>query len=197
MDSQKIIQMAVAIREAASRKMCIRDSAEYRAKLNNAVYELGGDLSYESVKAVSEELNTIAQEQLNTTEQQHLEASFLIELKYKTDGNYEEYTAAIEDELKTYFANQAQVSATAFEPLIGKFNAAFSDALTEAQPAFDRPVEDLLDRTFHQFTTDETGVLVGDSISDFMRSVDPVSYTHLDVYKRQIQGYSPLRVVDR
>lgn len=146
--------------------------AEYRAKLNNAVYELGGDLSYESVKSVSEELNTIAQEQLNTTEQQHLEASALIELKYKTDGNYEEYTAAIEDELKTYFANQAQVSATAFEPLIGKYNVAFSDALAEAQPEFDRPVEDLLDRTFHQFTTDETGVLVGDSISDFMRSVD-------------------------
>lgn len=146
--------------------------AEYKAKLNNAVYELGGDLSYESVKAVSEELNTIAQEQLNTTEQQHLEASALIELKYKTDGNYEEYTAAIEDELKTYFANQAQVSATAFEPLIGKYNVAFSDALAEAQPAFDRPVEDLLDRTFHQFTTDETGVLVGDSISDFMRSID-------------------------
>ena len=95
-----------------------------------------------------------------------------ITIKYQTDGNYEEYTAAIENEMQTYFANQAQVSATAFEPLIGKFNAAFSDALTEAQPAFDRPVEDLLDRTFHQFTTDETGVLVGDSISDFMRSVD-------------------------
>ncbi|MBM6791481.1 hypothetical protein H7U40_14600 [Flavonifractor plautii] len=146
--------------------------AEYRAKLNNAVYELGGDLSYESVKDVSEKLGNIAQEQLDSLKQTHLDALAVIELKYQTDGNYEEYTAAIENEMQTYFANQAQVSATAFEPLIGKFNAAFSDALTEAQPAFDRPVEDLLDRTFHQFTTDETGVLVGDSISDFMRSVD-------------------------
>ena len=146
--------------------------AEYRAKLNNAVYELGGDLSYESVKDVSEKLGNIAQEQLDSLKQTHLDALAVIELKYQTDGNYEGYTAAIENEMQTYFANQAQVSATAFEPLIGKFNAAFSDALTEAQPAFDRPVEDLLDRTFHQFTTDETGVLVGDSISDFMRSVD-------------------------
>lgn len=146
--------------------------AEYKAELNNTVYELGGDLSYDSVKAVSEELGTIAQNRLDSLEETHLDASAVIELKYQTDGNYEEYTAAIESEMQTYFENQAQVSATAFEPLIEKYNVAFSDALAEAQPKFDRPVEDLLDRTFHQFTTDETGVLVGDSISDFMRSID-------------------------
>lgn len=146
--------------------------AEYQAKLTNAVYELDGNLSYESVKAVGSELQVLAQDQLNSLEQTHLDALAVIELKYQTDGNYEEYTAAIQNEMQTYFANQAQISATAFEPLIGKFNSAFSDALTEAQPKFDRPVEDLLDRTFHQFTTDKTGVLVGDSISDFMRSVD-------------------------
>lgn len=109
---------------------------------------------------------------LLSLEQTHLDTLAVIELKYQTDGNYEEYKAAIENEMQTYFSNQAQVSASAFEPLVGKLNTAFSDALAEAQPKFDRPVEDLLDRTFHQFTTDETGVLVGDSISDFMRSVD-------------------------
>lgn len=147
-------------------------NAEYKANLNNTVYELGGDLSYASVKSVSEELGNIAQEQLDSLEQTHLDTLAVIELKYQTDGNYEEYKAAIENEMQTYFSNQAQVSASAFEPLVGKLNTAFSDALAEAQPKFDRPVEDLLDRTFHQFTTDETGVLVGDSISDFMRSVD-------------------------
>ena len=158
--------------------------AEYKAKLTNAVYELDGNLSYESVKAVGAELQVLAQNQLDTLEQTHLDALAVIELKYQTDGNYEEYTAAIENEMQTYFANQAQISATAFEPLIGKFNSAFSDALTKAQPAFDRPISDLLDRTFHQFTTDETGVLVGDSISDFMRSVDErwkLGFASLDV----------------
>lgn len=145
--------------------------AEYKAKLTNTVYELDGDLSYESVKSVSEELNVIAQEQIDALGEQHLDALALIELKYQTDGNYEEYTAAIEDEMNTYFANKAQVSATAFKPLIEKFNSAFSDSLSEAQPAFDRPVQDLIDSTFKQFTTDETGVLVEGSISDFMRSV--------------------------
>ena len=72
-------------------------NSEYKANLNNTVYELGGDLSYASVKSVSEELGNIAQEQLDSLEQTHLDTLAVIELKYQTDGNYEEYKAAIEN----------------------------------------------------------------------------------------------------
>lgn len=74
--------------------------AEYRAQLNNAVFDLDGDLSYDSVKAISDELQTIAQQQLDTLEESHLTALTLIELKYKTDGNYEEYLLQYQSSLK-------------------------------------------------------------------------------------------------
>lgn len=147
-------------------------SAEYRAQLNNAVFDLNGDLSFDSVKAVAEELQTIAQNQLDALEETHLDALALIELKYQTDGNYEEYVAALENEMQTYFSNQADINGKAFQPLIDKLNTAFSDVLAESEEEFARPVTDLLSDVFKNFDTDETGILVGGSISDFMRSVE-------------------------
>lgn len=145
--------------------------AEYKAKLTNTVYVLDGNLSYDSVKTVSEELQVLAQEQLDNIDTVHLDALAAIELKYKSDGDYSAYVAAIEDEMKAYSENVATVSVTAFQPLVEKFNTAFSDALSESQSAFSTPVNELLTYTFQQFNTDETGVLVEGSISDFMISV--------------------------
>lgn len=143
--------------------------AEYRANLTNVTY--GMDLSYDSITEVIGQMEPMIQEQLDSVESIHLDALAAIELKYKTDGNYDEYIAAIEDEMRTYSANKAEVSADAFQPLVEKFNSAFSDALSESKAAFDTPVEDLITHTFAQFNTDETGILVDGSISDFMSSV--------------------------
>lgn len=144
--------------------------AEYKAQLTNAVYELDGELSFDSVKRVQEELEPIVQEQFDSLEEIHLDALAAIELKYKSDGNYDEYVQAIEDELKTYNANKAQISTDAFLPLMNKINTAFSDAVSGAQEAFNIPVENLFTNTFKQFDTDETGYLVDGTIKDFVLS---------------------------
>lgn len=147
--------------------------AEYKAQLTNAVFDLeSGDLSFESVKQVASELETIAQSQLDTLEQTHLDALALIELKYQTDGNYEEYVAALDDELNTYFSNQGDVAGRSMQTLMEKINASFSDVLEQSADEFTRPVSGLIDDVFRQFETDETGVLVKGSITDFMRTVE-------------------------
>ena len=158
--------------------------AKYQAQLNNVVFELSGDLSYDSVKKASEELKAIAQERFDSLEATHIDVMAAIELKYQSDGNYEEYVAAMEEELRTYNANKAQVSSSAFEPLMEKFNNAFADAVSESQAAFNTPVKNLITSTFQQFQTDETGVLVYDGISDFMNSVQEtwrMEFNNLDV----------------
>lgn len=147
--------------------------AEYKAQLTNAVFDLeSGDLSFESVKQVASELETIAQGQLDTLEQTHLDALALIELKYQTDGNYEEYVAALEDEMQTYFSGQGEIGGRAFQTLVDQLNTSFADVLDQSAGEFARPVESLLDDVFKQFETDKTGVLVKGSISDFMKSVE-------------------------
>lgn len=146
-------------------------NAEYRAKLVNTVYELDGDLSFESVKAVADNIMNIAQEQLNTLEDTHLSALALVELKYQSDGNYDEYIKALENEMQTYFANRAEVSAQAFEPLMDKINSAFSEKISQSKDIFSEPIENLLGDSFADFLTDDTGILIDGSITDFVSSI--------------------------
>lgn len=144
--------------------------AEYKAKLNNVVYEMGGDLSLESVKSVSEQLEAAAQERLDQLEETHLSVTSAIELKYSEDGNYDEYIAAVEDEMKTYFSNQASISSDAFQPLVQKINNAFSDELSGSEKVIGTSISDFVGETMKYFETDETGYLVDGSIQRFMIS---------------------------
>lgn len=146
--------------------------AEYKAQLNNIVFDFNGDLSADSIKMLADDLEAEAQSQIDSLEEMHLSALTLIELKYQTDGDYEAYLAAIEDEMNTYFANKGDIFGRAFSTLMGEMNEAFADVLEQGSDEFARPVEGLLDRTFKNLNTDETGVLVNGSISDFMRTVE-------------------------
>lgn len=146
--------------------------AEYRAQLNNIAFNFDGGLSANSIKMLADDLEAEAQSQIDTLEEMHLSALTLIELKYQTDGDYGAYLAAIEDEMNTYFANKGEIFGRAFETLMGEMNRAFSDVLESGADQFERPVEDLMDRTFKNLNRDETGVLVEGSISDFMRTVE-------------------------
>ena len=163
--------------------------AEYRAQLNNAVFDLDGDLSYDSVKAISDELQTIAQQQLDTLEESHLTALTLIELKYKTDGNYEEYLAALDDEMNTYFSNQASVQGGAFQTLIDKYSEAFADVLAKSADDFAVPLENLINPMFEEtFGADETGKLVDGSIRSFVEEVKSSWITQMAFASENMSG---------
>lgn len=164
-------------------------SAEYKARLNNAVFELQGDISYESVKSVAEEIETITQNQLDSLEQTHIEALTLIELKYQTDGNYEEYVTALEDELNTYFSNQAKIEGQAFQPLIDKISGAFGDVLAENADLFSAPLNDFITPMFAEtFGADETGILVKDNIRVFVDEVKNSWTGNIGIARDEMSG---------
>lgn len=164
-------------------------SAEYKARLNNAVFELQGDISYESVKSVSDEINTILQNQLDTLEETKLQALSAIELKHYFDGNYDEYIAAYNDAIETNISKQAQIEAQAFQPLVDKISVAFRDVLAENADLFSAPLNDFITPMFAEtFGADETGILVKDNIRVFVDEVKNSWTGNIGIARDEMSG---------
>lgn len=145
--------------------------AEYEIKMNSLSYKLEDGISFESLTGILNEAETLAQQRIDEAAETRASIEYAIKLKYKDDGNLEEFTAGMNDAAETYFRNVAVIRGEAFQPLVNKVYTAFSDVFEENQSIFDKPIQDLIDSTFQQFSTDETGILVEGSINDFMKSV--------------------------
>lgn len=140
--------------------------AKYKAEITNITYGLQGDLSLESLNLVREELLAKAQEQINALESANVDVMTAINLRFKDDPVG--WQKATEEAMQNLELQKMEVNIQAFEPIIGEYYKAFGSEVVKAQPLFDKSIQDLINDSFGQFATDETGRLVNGSIQQLM-----------------------------
>lgn len=145
--------------------------AEYEIKLNSLSYKLEGDISFDSLVGIMDEADEIAQERIDQLAETRAAVEYALKLKYEDDGNLDEYVAGMNDAMETYFRDRAVIQADSFQPIMDKVSAAFSDVISENRDMFDAPLQELTDSFFRNLNTDETGILVENTMGDFVKSV--------------------------
>lgn len=146
--------------------------ARYEAKINNIMYQLGDDLSLDSIKMVREQLDIIAQQRLDELESAHLETMAAIQLKYDSgQSDYATFVSETKEAMRDYMQNQAEISMDVFEPLMQKVLAAYSDTFSSATELFQTPINQLVSDSFNALDKDETGYLYEGRIQSFIEDI--------------------------
>ena len=145
--------------------------AEYQIEISALSYRLEDDVSYDSLMAVLDEADAIAQQRIDELADTRAATEYALKLKYEDDGNLEEFVDGMNDAMRTYFANTAQIQSDAFQPIMDKVSQAFSDAISESQGIFDEPMEELMKNFYAQWGISENERMIDSSISEFVSAI--------------------------
>lgn len=158
--------------------------AEYKAKLSAITLDAGGSLTYESTKAMMDDLQAVAIERINQLEGIRLNNLTLAELKFQEDGNKAAYDAAVSEIQKTFLEQSAELEVGPVTWGLDQFKQSFSDEVAASQEAFNEPVRDLIAGSFMELDSEEYSATVNGSISNFMDNISynwKMSFNNLDV----------------
>ena len=174
------LQEAIELQKEIQEVLDYISTVEFEAEMQALKLDVSGtDLTFESFSKILEQANSTIQGQMENLEAVRLEGLKVAKMEFDQNllnGMSEREATRIYnqtvDEIQYQFEQgKVELEFGTYEFGIDTLTSAWSGEILAAQDEFNRPIQSLLDGTFQQFTTDETGVLVDSAINDFMKSV--------------------------